>query len=55
MSIQTSLRGETYAGANAVLIEAQAQIPLAQAWGGGLVAAVDGMRFVVGETHLHEG
>ncbi|HEY6798466.1 MAG TPA: Tn3 family transposase [Kineosporiaceae bacterium] len=44
---QYYLRPECYAAANAVLIEAQAQIGLAQLWGGGLVAAVDGMRFVV--------
>ncbi len=41
------LRPENYAAANAVLIDAQADLDLAQAWGGGLVAAVDGMRFVV--------
>ncbi|MEV6332663.1 Tn3 family transposase [Streptomyces sp. NPDC051909] len=44
---QTYLRLETYRAANATLIGAQASIPLAQAWGGGLVASVDGMRFVV--------
>lgn len=44
---QNFLRPDTYAAANRVLIEAQAGIELAQAWGGGLVAAVDGMRFVV--------
>ncbi|MFE5843842.1 Tn3 family transposase [Streptomyces niveus] len=44
---QTYLRLETYRAANAALIGAQASIPLAQAWGGGLVASVDGMRFVV--------
>jgi hypothetical protein len=44
---QHYLRPENYAAANAVLIDAQAAIPLAQLWGGGLVAAVDGMRFVV--------
>ncbi|GGV00538.1 transposase [Streptomyces albospinus] len=44
---QTYLRLETYRAANATLVAAQASIPLAQAWGGGLVAAVDGMRFVV--------
>ncbi|GAA0451525.1 transposase [Actinoplanes capillaceus] len=44
---QHYLRSETYAAANAVLIDAQAGIGLAQAWGGGLVAAVDGVRFVV--------
>jgi TnpA family transposase len=44
---QHYLRPDTYAAANAVLIDAQAGIGLAQAWGGGLVAAVDGVRFVV--------
>lgn len=44
---QTYLRLETYRAANAALISTQASIPLAQAWGGGLVASVDGMRFVV--------
>ncbi|GAA5062225.1 hypothetical protein GCM10023336_40410 [Streptomyces similanensis] len=44
---QTYLRLETYRAANAALIDAQASIPLARAWGGGLVAFVDGMRFVV--------
>lgn len=44
---QHYLRPENYAAANAILIGAQAEIALAQAWGGGLVAAVDGMRFVV--------
>jgi len=36
-----------YRAANATLIDYQASIGLAQAWGGGLVASVDGMRFVV--------
>jgi hypothetical protein len=44
---QTYLRLATYRTANAALIDYQASIPLAQAWGGGLVASVDGMRFVV--------
>lgn len=44
---QTYLRLATYRAANAMLIDYQAAIPLAQAWGGGLVASVDGMRFVV--------
>ncbi|MFI9824565.1 Tn3 family transposase [Streptomyces sp. NPDC052013] len=44
---QTYLRLATYRAANATLIEHQASISLAQAWGGGLVASVDGMRFVV--------
>ncbi|MFB7739490.1 Tn3 family transposase [Streptomyces sp. NPDC056112] len=44
---QTYLRLATYRAANATLIDYQASVPLAQAWGGGLVASVDGMRFVV--------
>lgn len=44
---QTYLRLETCRPANAALIATWASIPLAQAWGGGLVASVDGMRFVV--------
>jgi TnpA family transposase len=44
---QHYLRPETYAKANAVLIDAQSEIGLARLWGGGHVAAVDGMRFVV--------
>ena len=38
---QNYLRAETYAAANAPLITARADIALAQAWGGGLLAAVD--------------
>jgi hypothetical protein len=37
---------DTLGAANATLVGAQASIPLAQLWGGGLVAGVDGMRFV---------
>lgn len=44
---QNYLRAETYAGANGPLVTAQATIGLARLWGGGLVAAVDGIRFVV--------
>ncbi len=44
---QNYLRGDTIAAANATLIAAQAHIPLAQCWGGGLLASVDGLRFVV--------
>ena len=47
------LRIETIKQANAALIEAQAAIPLAQLWGGGLVASVDGMRFVVPVATIH--
>jgi len=44
---QAYLNAEAYSAANRWLIEAQAGIALARAWGGGLVAAIDGMRFVV--------
>jgi hypothetical protein len=44
---QNYFRPETLAPANAPLVAGQADLPLAQAWGGGLVAAVDGMRFIV--------
>ena len=44
---QNYVRPETLAAANAPLVARQAGLPLAQAWGGGMVAAVDGMRFVV--------
>jgi TnpA family transposase len=44
---QNYLRFETMAAANVPLVEAQGEIELAQAWGGGLVASVDGLRFVV--------
>lgn len=50
---QTYLRLATYRAANATLIDAQAAIPLAGAWGGGLVASVDGMRFVVPVPSTH--
>ncbi len=41
------LSAETFSLANAPLIDARAGIPFARALGGGLVAAIDGMRFVV--------
>jgi len=44
---QNYFRPETLSSANAPLVDKQADLSLAQAWGGGLVAAVDGMRFVV--------
>ena len=40
-------RAETIAAANAALIEAQGQVPIVQFWGEGLLASVDGLRFVV--------
>ena len=47
------LRPETYAAANSPLIDRQATIALAQDWGGGHVASVDGMRFVVAVPSIH--
>jgi TnpA family transposase len=44
---QNYVRAENHARANAALITGQAGIATAQLWGGGLVAAVDGTRFVV--------
>jgi hypothetical protein len=44
---QNYLRADTIAAANAALITAQPHIELAQMWGGGLLASVDGLRFVV--------
>ncbi|WP_136643755.1 Tn3 family transposase [Subtercola vilae] len=44
---QNYFRPETLSAANVPLVDAQTTLRLARAWGGGLVAAVDGMRFVV--------
>jgi TnpA family transposase len=52
---QNYLRAETHTAANALLIAAQAQVPLAQLWGGGLLASVDGLRFVVPVRTLNAG
>jgi TnpA family transposase len=52
---QNYLRTDTLAAANARLIEAQVGIGTAQLWGGGLVASVDGLRFVVPVRTLDAG
>ncbi len=44
---QNYFRPETIGPANTPMVARQVGIALAQAWGGGMVAAVDGMRFVV--------
>ena len=44
---QNYLRADTLTRGNAKLVAEQAQIPLAQFWGGGEVASADGLRFVV--------
>jgi TnpA family transposase len=40
-------RADPIAAANAALIEARARVPIVQYWGKGLLASVDGLRFVV--------
>src|SRR5664279_4597829 len=52
---QNYLRADTLTAANARLITAQAGIDVAQLWGGGLVASVDGLRFVVPVHTLDAG
>ena len=52
---QNYLRAETITKANARLVDYQAQIPLARAWGGGEVASADGLRFVVPVRTLNAG
>lgn len=52
---QNYVRAETLRAANARLIAAQADIPLAAAWGGGLVASADGLRFVVPVVTVNAG
>jgi len=49
---RTYLRAANYTAANPYLIAAQAGIGFAQALGGGQVAAIDGMRFVVPVSSL---
>jgi hypothetical protein len=49
------LRAETITRANACLVQAQRDIPLAQIWGGGYVASVDGLRFVVPVRSVNTG
>jgi TnpA family transposase len=50
---QAYLRPETYGPANVPLIAGPAGVGLAQAWGGGLVTAIDGVRFVVPVPTIH--
>src|SRR2546427_3987374 len=52
---QNYVRAETHAAANGRLIDFQAGLELAQAWGGGLVASVDGLRFVVPVATINAG
>lgn len=52
---QNYVRGETNAAANAILIEHQGKVPIVAAWGGGLLASVDGLRFVVPVKTINAG
>lgn len=52
---QNYVRADTLTAANARLITAQSRIDVAQLWGGGLLASVDGLRFVVPVRSLDAG
>ena len=52
---QNYIRDDTLVAANAILVAAQNQIPLARIWGGGEVASADGMRLVVPVRTVHAG
>lgn len=52
---QNHMRADTMARANARLVDAQRQLPLAQVWSGGDVASADGLRFVVPIRTLNAG
>lgn len=52
---QYYLRADTIAAANARLIEAQAKVPIVAHWGEGLLASVDGLRFVVPKRTINAG
>ncbi|MFE9694545.1 Tn3 family transposase [Micromonospora sp. NPDC005806] len=44
---QNFVRADTHAVANARLVDFQSRIQITDLWGGGMVASVDGLRFVV--------
>jgi TnpA family transposase len=52
---QNYVRGETHAAANAILVEHQGRVPIVASWGGGLLASVDGLRFVVPVKTINAG
>ncbi len=52
---QNYIRGDTITAATSRFVDAQGDIPLAQAWGGGEVASADGLRFVVPVRTLNAG
>ena len=52
---QGYFRAETISAGNAALIAAQQKIDVVRAWGGGLVASADGVRFTVPVQSLYSG
>jgi TnpA family transposase len=52
---QNYVRADTLRRANTRLVNYQATIPLAKQWGGGAVATVDGIRFVVPVRSINAG
>lgn len=52
---QNYFRADTLTEANARLVDAQAEIPLTEVWGGGELASVDGLRFVVPVRTINAG
>lgn len=52
---QNYVRADTLRAANSRLIQAQSGLGLAQRWGAGLLASVDGMRFVVPVATVNAG
>jgi TnpA family transposase len=52
---QNFIRPETLATANARIVSAHAELPIAQFWGDGQTASADGLRFIVPKTAIHAG
>ncbi len=52
---QNYFRADTLTEANARLVDAQSGIPLTEVWGGGELASVDGLRFVVPVRTINAG
>ena len=52
---QNYFRADTLTEANRRLVDAQAEIPLTEVWGGGELASVDGLRFVVPVRTINAG
>ncbi|MFB6717087.1 MULTISPECIES: Tn3 family transposase [unclassified Streptomyces] len=52
---QYYLRADTLTAANAELIRAQGRVPIVAHWGEGLLASVDGLRFVVPKRTISAG